>query len=238
MRDKPNEWVSIADLMAGVVGVVILLFVIMAVMKQRADAAAASGAQAERQEVVNEIASKLKSQFGNYQISVSKDGISLPSQEMFEADKIDLTQPKGEAIAEALLRSTAAVLPCYVKGAGVDGSPDGDSAQKSSNGAPTYCARGRPIFAAVLIEGHADSAKAKGGCDNWCLSTGRARTVFNVAKKLQPALLRLRNADDQPLFGLAGYGDTRPLQDHNIPTNDARQRRVEIHFILDPLERR
>lgn len=47
MRNKPNEWISIADLMTGVVGVVLLLFVMMAMLANKLESSGPTSARTD-----------------------------------------------------------------------------------------------------------------------------------------------------------------------------------------------
>ncbi|MDQ0248395.1 outer membrane protein OmpA-like peptidoglycan-associated protein [Sphingomonas kyeonggiensis] len=47
MRNKPNEWISIADLMTGVVGVVLLLFVMMAMLANKLESSGSTSARTD-----------------------------------------------------------------------------------------------------------------------------------------------------------------------------------------------
>lgn len=236
MRDKPNEWVSIADLMAGVVGVVILFFIILALAQHKTQSAAASEGEAAREartEIIIELASKLDRTPDGQEIEVFKgyDVVGLPSDGMFARGSSQLS-PHGRETTEALLKALSEILPCYSAGSDAVCTDTKPMRQPCNSGA--RCTRARPIFEAVLIEGHADSTTSRGDCDNWCLSTARAKAVFDFARSNFRDLVRLTNSDDQPLFGLAGYGDTRPIRLGNYAVTDPRQRRVEIRFVLSP----
>jgi len=47
VRNKPNEWISIADLMTGVVGVVLLLFVMMAMLANKLESSGPTSARTD-----------------------------------------------------------------------------------------------------------------------------------------------------------------------------------------------
>ncbi len=47
--------------------------------------------------------------------------------------------------------------------------------------------------------------------ENDRLSTARALTVFAERRQQQPLLDDLRNTEAQPLLGVSGYGERRPL---------------------------
>jgi hypothetical protein len=232
-RDKPNEWISIADLMAGVVGVVVLFFLIMALLAHKAAAGSAGEGEAAkiaRAQIVGDLQS-IQEKTANadlIKIFKAKDVVAVPSDEMFNIGKAALTAP-GRGTTDRLLTRLAEILPCYSK-SGVrcsDTQPRRWPCHRNER-----CVGATPIFEAVLIEGHADASNNSNDCDNWCLSTARAKAVFDVARAQYGSLLHLENAEGQPLIGLAGYGESRPIAhfDATAPI----QRRIELRFILSP----
>jgi len=72
---------------------------------------------------------------------------------------------------------------------------------------------------------------------NWQLSTRRAIATYQFMVSREPILGRLLNGDavrPQPLFSVAGYAEQRPLIAYDEPTDDARNRRIDIRFIMTP----
>lgn len=111
------------------------------------------------------------------------------------------------------------VLPCYA--AADDGT----------------CGEGtRGKLEAVFIEGHTDNVPLQGGRfdDNWDLSAQRAMYTYRLLAEWEPRLATLRNLLGQPLFSVSGYGDGRPVIDHEEPTADPLNRRIDLRFIMAP----
>ena len=82
----------------------------------------------------------------------------------------------------------------------------------------------------VFVEGHTDY---KGGAGiNWPLSTERAVNTFARLVQTQPNLLDLRNRADTPVVSVAGYASTRPVPGRSIEELDI-QRRIELRFVMD-----
>jgi ribosomal protein L24 len=79
-----------------------------------------------------------------------------------------------------------------------------------------------------------DLPAAQSQQENDRLSTARALTVFAELRRVQPALDLLRNNDGQPLLGVSGYGERRPLPDAlgASETDFAQNRRIDLRFIL------
>lgn len=84
----------------------------------------------------------------------------------------------------------------------------------------------RAIPNSIVIEGHTDARPISNSRfrSNWELSTGRATTVLQY-------LLGAGVAPDR--LSASGYGDTRPVAPNDTPSNQAKNRRVEIVVLTD-----
>ncbi|WP_156443255.1 hypothetical protein [Erythrobacter sp. CCH5-A1] len=235
MREKENEWIAIADLMAGAVGVVLLFFVVAAIKEKQSDPAAE--AARERAALLNGIVEAINSKQGEgVSIAIDKDGIiRLPSKNMFDSSATQLNA-QGRSVIDLMLLELSQTLPCYVKSSDnrvlcTNEHPRRVGCKPSSQSAGSTCVRPKVLFETVMIEGHADANIASGSCDNWCLSTERAGSILKIGTQVYPELFALKNAQGQDVFGLAGYGDRRPIVGYD--GGDERQRRVDIRFIVE-----
>jgi chemotaxis protein MotB len=235
MREKENEWIAIADLMAGAVGVVLLFFVLAALKSSQFQSSVI--ADQKRAEILSLIADVVNKRGGGItQIVLAEDDlIRVPSDNMFETGQ---TAPnaRGKSVSKLLYDELSKILPCYVD------NPDADIL--CTNERPmricipssiTSCRTPEPFFETVLIEGHADSRQASVKCDNWCLSTERANEILKFGRLYASGLFRLKNESGELVFGLAGYGDSRPIE--GMESSDDRQRRVDFRFIIEPSQR-
>lgn len=112
------------------------------------------------------------------------------------------------------------VLPCYAADAGADCDE-----------------RTRGKLEAVFIEGHTDNVPLQPGGrfrNNLDLSAQRAMYTFELLKTREPGLADLRNKLGQPLFSVSGYGEGRPVIEHPAPTDEPRNRRIDLRFIMAP----
>ena len=136
----------------------------------------------------------------------------------FESSRAELPQDEQRKLAQigAVLME---VLPCYAANGG-DGCED----------------RARGKLEAVFIEGHTDNVPLQGGQfqDNWDLSAQRAMYTYRLLADREPELPELRNKLAQPLFSVSGYGEGRPVIGHDEPTNEPRNRRIDLRFIMAP----
>jgi flagellar motor protein MotB len=166
------------------------------------------------QELRSQLLARMKADLAakqvNVEISEQQDVLRLPSTEVFQFGTSSFT-PTGHDQMSLLLEEMTRLLPCYAAGPA------------------TNCDKPAPIFETILIEGHTDTKQGQ-GFDNWRLSTERALAVRSLMTGPFNSLNELRNPAGQPLLGLAGYGGSRTLPE--IPGEDARNRRIEVRFLL------
>lgn len=209
MKDKPNEWVAVADLMSGVVAVIMLLFIV-SVLQQ-----AAYKAKAEEE---------LKKYKELNQKSVR--AILYIIQESFnEHNNSDLVQvdfTKNKLIiTEGIFGKGSACLSQSAK----------DSFIKIGSDIKKFLSLNPKN--SIYIEGHTDNLPVlnpiidyKKFCtvyaDNYSLSASRA---IEIKKVLDTDLSR----ELASRLIVAGYGDSHPIQGLN--PSDPRNRRVEILFV-------
>lgn len=146
------------------------------------------------------------------EVDVAQGILRLSSEGLFELNEARFTTD-GEIKAKALIEEMGRLLPCY-----------------SISKADDSSCKKQPIFETVLVEGHTDTLPSPTEGGNWRLSTDRARAFLRLIDESPLPLRDLKNDRDQLLFGLAGYGDARNLQ--NIDGKDRRNRRIEVRFLL------
>jgi chemotaxis protein MotB len=211
MKEKPSEWIVIADLMSGVVAVVMLMFVVSMVQKQVAEkrhqAEMMQGAESQRRQVAA-VLEEMQAVF-------AREGV---------ANYIAIDAAAGKVtLQERAFRSGSACVEPEAKRA---------FAQVQD----TIKAYLRNFQAGqIYVEGHTDSQPVKGRVtddntfcavydDNFTLSASRARE----ARKL---LVPPNDTEMARRIVVAGYGDSHPLEGQD-PSN-ARNRRVELRFTSD-----
>jgi chemotaxis protein MotB len=173
-----------------------------------------------RKSLLSQIQDELKEQGVKVQIDLEQGILRLTEETIrFRTAKSSLDkQPKQniKIISEVL----AGLLPCYT------GTPRPElKCRKVTQGK----------LEAVFIEGHTDNVPIKGSAySNWELSAQRAINTYKYMRQVQPGLAELENSRDEPLFSVAGYADSRPQYSHDQPTDDARNRRIDMRFIMTP----
>lgn len=210
MQKKPSEWVSISDLMSGVMAVVMLLLVISvlqntyAEMKHKQEL---EGSQKAIQQNMNQMLQEIKT-------SVSKDG----AENLID---FNVTQSKITLKDSVFARGSACITPEATQALTKIQDKISDFLVKSP-------------YAGILVEGHTDNVPVASPVinyaqfctvydDNFTLSAARARE----ARKL---LIGKLDENTAKRIVVAGYGDSQPLQ--GISPADAANRRVEVKFIV------
>lgn len=208
MKDKPNEWISISDLMAGVMAVVMLLLVMSVLQKTYAElkhkqALEQGGATQQKRiaEMLNEIKQSVDDQGASNLISFDiANGRMTLKDGVFEKGSACITPLVAQAFSSIDVK-----LITFLKN--------------------------NPL-ASIYVEGHTDSLPVSRPVtdyvrfctvydDNFTLSAARARE----ARKL---LITNLNGEQSKRIIVAGFGDSHPLD--GIPPTDGRNRRIEIQF--------
>jgi len=159
--------------------------------------------------------------------------LTLPSTKLFASGQADPTIPSGRDTILRLGQVMTDVLPCY-------------SPSLSGSAPPAACpAKGDfSDVSAVYVEGHTDVfpyGSATGRFrNNWDLSAGRAIEAFTLIRDHYEQLRVLKNHDGDPILGVSGYADTRPMDrastDRQAPVSAERDRRIEIRVIMSTNE--
>lgn len=210
MREKPNEWIAISDLMAGVVAIVMLLLITSVLqqvyieIKHKQELMQGSTAQ---QKIAVEVLKEMK-------ISFDKMGIG-------DLVEFDMMRHKLILKDSIFARGSACITPEAKM-----------AISQTQHKILDYLSRVK--YGKIMIEGHTDSIPVANPVidfqkycavydDNYTLSAARARE----ARKL---LIGLLSKQDAKRIIVAGYGDSHPL--NGIPISDGQNRRVEILFLL------
>lgn len=214
MQKKPSEWVSISDLMSGVMAVVMLMLVISVLQNTYAEIKhkqELEGGQKSQQQKVQKMMTDMKN-------SVSKQGADGLVDFNLDQGKITL---KDNVFA----RGSACITPQAAQAFNSIQDKIGQFLTDSQ-------------YAGIYVEGHTDNLPVGSPVtnfqqfctvydDNFTLSAARARE----ARKL---LIGKLNAATAKRVIVAGYGDSQPLK--GIPPEDARNRRVEVKFAFLPTQ--
>jgi outer membrane protein OmpA-like peptidoglycan-associated protein len=203
--EKPNFFISLADLMSAA-ALVILLFTLFAFV-QALDAAATNQLIYEevigiKAKIIERISNTMNQELGfernqeNAAVTINKEDLTLRIREdiFFDSGESTLKKSAGQPL-NGLIKAFTKVL-------------EDDEL--------------RNYISVILIEGHCDTT---GSAElNWRLSTERA---LNVVQYLHDKsdILRVKYPS---YFGAAGYSKFRPINENVLSLN----RRIEIRVIL------
>lgn len=215
MKDKPNEWVSISDLMSGVMAVVMLLLVVSVVQKTYAEIQhkqeMMQGENAKRAKVsqlLNELKTDLNAQGVNDLIDFNIGDFRLTLKDgAFEKGSACITPLARQALENVESKIVEHLRSASQNSVFVDGHTDSDPVKMPVTNYEKYC---------TVYD------------DNYTLSAARARE----ARKL---LISQLNDKEAKRIIVAGYGDSQPLA--GMLETDPRNRRVEIRFSIEHSEK-
>lgn len=176
--------------------------------------------RAVREELLTNIERELRARGVEVKVDLKHGVLRLTEEAVrFRSSKAELDeQPKHnlDLISDVL----SLLLPCYAKVT--------DESLKCD-------IRTTGKLEAVFIEGHTDNVPLRSAVySNWDLSAKRAIATYQHMLEKNPSLGDLRNLNQEPLFSVAGYAEHRPLYAYTQPTDDARNRRIDIRFIMMP----
>lgn len=89
-------------------------------------------------------------------------------------------------------------------------------------------------FDTIFVEGHTDIRPTDRELGNWGLSTFRAISVWNYWNEYSNEnFASLVNVEDDKLFSVSGYGETRPSTAQQVSLEDYRKnRRIDVRFTI------
>ncbi|WP_302304367.1 OmpA family protein [Parasutterella excrementihominis] len=179
-----------------------------------------------RASLLNRIKDALAKQNINVQVDDQVGVLRIPEDELtFRTGRSDLTkamQSRLQTIRDVLVAN----LVCY--------------SNLEENASAKSCSEINPDghkLDAIFIEGHTDNQPFgfdPTGKMNRRLSTDRANAVYEELLGKSSLLSAMKNAKGQKLFSLSGYGEERPVpeHEHTTPTDDKVNRRIELRFVM------
>ena len=154
------------------------------------------------------------------EIDLEHGVLRLPEGILFESGSDELRE-EGRAPLSELGRALLRFLPCLSEsGPGTDECPD-----DPFNG----------LLDAIIVEGHTDEMPMRARerlRDNWDLGAARAIHAYKVLMERTPILGEFRNKEKSPVFGVAGYAATRPVDPSHTDEARSRNRRIDLRFLM------
>lgn len=210
MKDKPNEWISISDLMSGVMAVVMLLLVMSVLQKTWSDIKhkqemeqGAKTQQAKVSEMLGNIKASLNgtANEGLVALDVSARKITLRDG-VFNRGSACIASEAHQALSTIETQVVAFLNEFRTGQVFIEGYTDNLPVTRPVTNFEHFC---------TVYD------------DNFTLSAARAREARkSIIGDLDPSLARR--------VIVAGYGDSQPIP--GVSPEDARQRRIEVRFVL------
>jgi flagellar motor protein MotB len=180
-------------------------------------------ASQDRRELLQEIRSQLAAEGLNVQIDEINGVLRLTEDSVrFAASSFDLVGRNKENVGK-IARVLGRVLPKY--------APCRAAPAPVSAPAPACHELESAALETLFIEGHTDAT----GIDatNWQLSTARAVNTYRQIIADVPELRGLLNRRTEEIVSVSGYAATRPLDPQNTQQAWARNRRIDLRFVME-----
>jgi chemotaxis protein MotB len=213
---EESYFVSMTDMMVGLVFVLIVMLIYYA-LQYKQTTNDLTDTKIQRAKILQDIQERLKKQ--NVQVVVDTDSgvLRLPEDVLFDKGS-DQVKPGGVEVLRKVGIAIQAEAPCY-----------------TSATPPPGCPSTRSGLESVFVEGHTDADQMSGARDNWNLSADRAVNTYRALVGQTPALTQITNArlkptNPEPLFGVSGYGPTRPVAPETNEEGKRLNRRIDIRF--------
>lgn len=99
-----------------------------------------------------------------------------------------------------------------------------------------YVSANKDKIDTVFIEGHTDFRQTNRKNGNWGLSADRAIAVWKVWQDniCEDCKFETLKNEDEPIFSVSGYGDTRPVEGTKSSINEEdlkKNRRIDVRFV-------
>ena len=233
--EQESYFVSMTDLMIGLLFIFIILLMSFAVSYRGAEREQIEAEQRQQETVdrltdnrrslrylLTEIQSSLQRQGVQVSIFPESGILRLPESILFTRGSADLNEDGRVALGK-LVNAMKPLLYCFARGPRSPSSIDENCPSERTGRLET-----------ILIEGHTDRVPITAGRfrDNWDLSVARATNTFRTLRDLDVGLLDFRNNDDRALIGVSGYADTREEETSDDLEAMTVNRRIDIRFIM------
>lgn len=234
--DGSGYMMSISDLMSGLVFIFIIALVYFVVHFKSVNKSLASRNET-RTQILTVLEKKIKNRDLDRNLEINIDAASgilhirdkKKDKMLFDIGKAN-PEENGEIVLEGLSDLLKEVLPCYTPNHNECLLPESKKPNKYERKLET-----------VFIEGHTDRDPIHNSQfnNNWELSTARAIATYEIITTKNEYLKNtLRNEFNKPIFGVSGYGATRPFSAENDRDNYKLDRRIDLRFVMIPHNRK
>lgn len=208
-------WITYTDILSSLLIIILLVmvFVIYELMstKRVVTESLAEVAKAEmvRKEILEDIEKRLKKESIEVTIADNFSVLRIPESTLtFASNQYEI--PDNDKVLDQLKRIGEILYQEIIE----------DSSSR--------------YFDTIFIEGHTDIRSTEREMGNWGLSTFRAISVWNYWNEFSnDSLATLVNNNNDKLFSVSGYGETRPSTNQQLSLDDYRKnRRIDVRFTI------
>ncbi len=177
----------------------------------------------DRQALLTDIRRQLAQEGINVQIDEANGVLRLTEDAVrFAPGRADLVDTNKDNVGK-IARVLARVLPKYTPCRAGGDKPGGDK--------PGCTPPAGAAIETVFIEGHTDSTGSD--ADNWMLSTARAVATYRELVAVSPALRSFLNVRREEVLSVSGYAATRPIDARTVREAFDRNRRIDLRFVME-----
>lgn len=224
--EEENYFVSMSDMMAGLVFIFVILMMYYALQIQDVTDQL-TGANQTRTEILKQLEQTLKEKGVDVTIDTQNGVLRLPDSILFDSGRPDL-KPEGKVAVALLAEALADVLPCYT----------------NRNAAPSSeCSKENPKahwVESVYVEGHTDADRYAGSGalrDNWDLSVVRATNTYRALVETNQGLAQLCSRKAvrgkcEAILSVSGYGPERPIAVGTDESSKRSNRRIDLRLVM------
>lgn len=216
-EEEESYFISMADMMVGLVFVFVILLLYFALQFQQ-KSKALSDAGETRAQILRELKADLARHNLKVEIDTATGVLRLPAAILFASGDYRLSK-EGERAVGLVGQSMQQVLPCYTQPRRRTGCPG------AVHG-----------IEAIFIEGHTDADALNGSgllSDNMDLSALRATNTFRTMRQMAPTLEAMQTSEGRPILSVSGYGKDRPVANGSSEEAKKQNRRIDLRFLME-----
>lgn len=222
--DEENYFVSMTDMMVGLVFIFIIMLMYFALQFQDITDKM-TGADRERAVILKQLEQTLRKKGVEVTIDTQNGILHLPDGILFDQGEYSL-KPAGIVAIGHLADALVEVLPCYTD------TRHGEEQRRASCPTTPY------KIESVYIEGHTDKDQLYGGGvvnSNLVLSAIRATNTFTSIIGRRPEVGERCTRKGQhcaAVLSVSGYGPERPVDEGDSKEAKQRNRRIDLRLTM------
>lgn len=205
--DKGTYWISIGDLITGLL-IIFILTLSYYMLKFSHVTAELTENRIKRAKILQQIKKDIETQGIKVKVDLEHGILRLPEGILFDIGRAEIREDGRE-----LIQKLGPILYGVLTRPKFKGDVE-----------------------TIFIEGHTDNVPIHTAqfASNWELSTQRAINTWRLFIEITPQLAELKNNKGEPLFSCSGYADTRPVRSNETVEGRRENRRIDLRFSMTP----